>query len=340
MSRVGHVRSWRHGRVEEPLAGRDRATAFENGAVVDGTLAGREWHAETYVKGQGLEPLRCERCPTPVTHQAAHTRERDDRSIYVPAYFRLLPDGMHASNCKYAVAEGVKTIAKESKDLLESLSDGRYRLRLVMVKEALSNSRSAGSGKVSSTGSTSNPKARAASSNKLAEYISSAKRVLQLRALCDDDKEIAENLELVFEGNTIVTWPDFYVETERHHEAYIAVLQNSTQHPIALHGTVKSKRTFATGKSVINLVKQRNAPDPEDATHGIGLEVSVWSNNSKWLDGIAEDYDVVILGLWKASPGESELSKDHEKYRYKRFTTHKLSVNLVLGSQITKVPRR
>lgn len=50
--------------------------------------AGREWHADTYVKGQGLEPLRCERCPTPVAHRDAHTRERDDRSIYVPAYFR------------------------------------------------------------------------------------------------------------------------------------------------------------------------------------------------------------------------------------------------------------
>jgi hypothetical protein len=50
--------------------------------------AGREWRADTYVKGQGLEPLRYERCPTPVAHQAAHTRERDDRSIYVPAYFR------------------------------------------------------------------------------------------------------------------------------------------------------------------------------------------------------------------------------------------------------------
>jgi len=54
-----------------------------------------------------------------------------------------------------------------------------------------------------------------------------------------------------------------------------------------LHGTVKFKRTFATGKSVINLVKQRYAPDPEDAAHGVGLEVSVWSNNSKWLDGLA-----------------------------------------------------
>lgn len=301
--------------------------------------ANQEWRADTYIKGQGQEPLRCECCPTPVVHQDAHTRERDDRSIHIPAYFRLLPNGSHANGCKYAVAEGVKVIAKESKDLMESLGDGRYRLRLVMVKEALGTTRPSDTGKEPSKNPTSNPKTRDPSRSKLAAYINSAKRVLQLRAICDSDKEIAEHLELVFEGNTVVSWPEFYIETERHREAYTAVLNNTIQHPIALHGTVKSKRTW-NGRSVINLEKQRYAPDPVDSTHGVGVEVSVWSNNDTWLNGIDEGDDVVILGMWKASSGETEPSKDQAKYRYTRFTTHKLSTNLVLGPQIAKVPGR
>src|SRR4051812_15768180 len=92
---------------------------------------GLEWEAKNYSKGKGCEPLHCVNCSVRVTHQIAHTRERDDKPHLVPAYFRLLPGGRHEDGCRYAISDEIKAIASESKDIFESLQDGQYRLRLV-----------------------------------------------------------------------------------------------------------------------------------------------------------------------------------------------------------------
>ncbi|UUZ50840.1 hypothetical protein LP420_15075 [Massilia sp. B-10] len=224
------------------------------GAAVDS--AGAEWHAKDYLKGKGQEPLQCVHCPVQVTHQSAHTRERDDKPILVPAYFRLLPGGQHADHCKYAVADAVRLIASESDALIESVRDGRYRLRLVMVRDALN-----GQGKKPARAGASEPhspggKTYLRSASTLPAYVNSARRVLKLRALCDTDDEIAKLLELVFEGNTIVPWSQFYIETERYLEAYNRLSTNTVQHPVALHGTVKSVQlssSWARGRPMCSI---------------------------------------------------------------------------------------
>lgn len=301
--------------------------------------AGAEWHADTYTKGKGREPLKCKYCSAHVTHHSAHVREYEDKSILVPAYFRLLPNGRHAYGCRHAVEQEIKTIAKESEDIFESVRDGQYRLRLMMIKEALdgagskpkSNSNKGQLGKVS--------KVYEHSRNKLPAYINSAKRVLQLRALCDGNDEIAEHLELVFEGNTVVPWPQFYFETEHHLDAYHAILHNTVQHPIAIHGTVKSKKPV-DGKygptNVLNLIKPRYLTNPDDPDNGIGIEVSIWAKNADWFNGLEENTEVVILGLWKAKPGIS--SPAQKVGKFKTFTTHKLNTTLMLMAQIARIP--
>lgn len=301
---------------------------------------GFEWNADAYLKGKGKEPLKCVHCSTPVTHQSAHTRERDDKSILIPAYFRLLPSGRHAYGCKYAVEEEIKTIVKESDDLFESIRVGQYRLRLVMIKEALTGS------SASSTNNETRPnggttKVYEHSQGKLPAYINSAKRVLQLRALCDSDEEIANHLELVFEGDAIVPWSQFYFETERHLSAFHTIQSNTVQHPIALHGTVKFKKPVK-GKNgptnVLNLVKPKYLVNTDNANDGVGLEVSVWAKNADWFAGLEEDTEVIILGIWRAISGVPSPAKSAGKFQ--TFTTHKLSVNPVLMAQIVRVPKR
>lgn len=298
-----------------------------------------EWFADTYTKGKGKEPLRCIHCTAPVTHQSAHTRERDDKPILIPAYFRLLPGGRHAHCCKHAVEDEVKTIAKESEDLFESIREGHYRLRLVMINEALggSNTSSAKSGETSSKRTS---KTFEHSRSKLPAYINSAKRVLLLRALCDSDDEIAEHLELVFEGNTVVPWAQFYFETERHLDAYHAISRNTVQYPIALHGTVKFKKPF-DGKfgptNVLNLVLNKYQTNPDENSNGVGVEVSIWAKDADWFAGLDIGTEIIILGLWKAKLGVP--SPAYKEGRFQTFTTHKLSVNPMLMAQIIRVPK-
>lgn len=301
--------------------------------------AGVEWSAENYLKGKGKEPLHCIYCPVQITHQNSHTRERDDKPIFVPAYFRLLPGGRHADGCKHAVREEIKTIADESKDLFESVRDGQYRLRLVVIRDTL-----AELGKKPSNGGgeprSRNGKIYERSSGKLPGYINSAKRVLQLRALCDSDDEIATHLELIFEGSTVVPWSQFYFETERHLEAYYNLTRNTVQYPIALHGTVKSKRPVK-GKNgptnVLNLAKPKYIASVDNPEIGVGVEASVWCEDADWFSGLNEGDEVVVLGMWKGKAGEPSNSSKPDQYRYKTFTTHKLTVWPVLVAQIARV---
>ena len=301
--------------------------------------AGIEMIAETYSKGKGMEPLRCSHCPVHVTHQSAHTRERDDKPYLVSAYFRLLPGGHHAEGCKHAISDKVKSIANESTGLFESIRNGQYRLRLVMIRDALAELSKKAS-KSSAEAASGSSKTFESSRGKLPAYINSAKRVLQLRALCDEDEEIASYLELIFEGNTTVPWSQFYFETERHLDAYRNAVRNTVQHPIALHGTVKSTH-IGVGKNrtsnVLNLTKNKYLADANDPEIGIGVEASVWCDNADWLAKLNPGDEVVVFGMWKAKAGEISASSKPEQYRFKSFITHKLSLWPVLATQITRV---
>lgn len=304
--------------------------------------AGIEWRADSYAKGKGKEPLRCVFCPVQITHQSSHTRERDDKPHLVPAYFRLLPGGRHGDGCKHAVTEEIKTIASESKELFESVRDGQYRLRLVVIRDTLAElSKKPSNGGAEPRGR--NGKTYERSSSKLPGYINSAKRVLQLWALCDSDDEIATHLELVFEGSTVVPWSQFYFETECHLDAYRNLIRNTVQHPIALHGTVKSKRAVK-GKNgptnVLNLAKPKYVADPDDPEIGVGVEASVWCEDADWFSKLNEGDEVVVLGMWKGKAGETTSSSKPGQYRFKSFTTHKLTVWPVLMAQIARVPSK
>lgn len=302
---------------------------------------GNEWQADDYVKGKGREPLRCRYCPTGVTHQSAYSCERHNKSVKVPAYFRLLKNGEHADNCPHAVENNIKKLVTESDGLIESLRQGKYRLRLMMIADALNPAQkpatSSSGGRSRAGGATYQRK-----SGKLPAYINSAKKVLLLRAACDDDESMAQYLELVFEGNTVVPWSSFYFEAERYMEAYRAVSLQTVKHPIALHGVVKSKRSVVVkgrAKNVINLHIPKYTDDAEDESHGISVEPSIWTDHADWFDGIEKDSEVVVLGVWKAKRGESEIPKEPDKYRHSAFTKHALSLTLLLKPQIAPVSR-
>jgi hypothetical protein len=276
---------------------------------------GYEWAADLYHKGLGTPPLRCKFCPAAVTHNPFHSRDLDEKSILVPAYFKLLSGERHSPGCTFAVQEEVTKIVRESKDLFESIRDGEYRLRLAMIKDALVEmsskppQKNGGQNEAQEKDRVRTTYVKA--SGKLPGYINSAKRVLKLRALCDDDSEIAKHLELVFEGNTVIHWPQFYFEATRHLEAFNTIVRNTVQHPIALHGYVGSKRIGVgkNGQSVLNLQKDRYQQDPQNSENGIGVEVSVWAKDATWYSGIDEGDEIVVLGLWNATKKTPEPAK-------------------------------
>jgi hypothetical protein len=306
------------------------------GTALDST--GREWSAETYKKGMGDEPLQCSGCTIRVLHTSAYPREFDGKPHLVSAYFKLPAGIRHDNGCKFNVKGAVEHIAKESEDLLESIEKGKYRLRLVMVKDAIA-------------GGTTNPNKERSNANnqvghtikkqdhsKLLAYINSARRVLWLRAKCDEDSDLSEHLELVFEGNSVVRWTKFYFESPRHLEAFVTIRRTTVQYPIALHGIVESKK-FGIGKfkgNVITLRKNKYRENPKDATNSIGVEVSAWFNDANWFSDINTGDEIVLFGIWRATTGEARESTLDR--RFKTHTTHRLSLSLKLMAQLVKIP--
>ncbi|GFM81930.1 hypothetical protein PSCICN_26220 [Pseudomonas cichorii] len=296
---------------------------------------GARWEADTYTKGTGTEPLQC-KCGTPVTHNPPYTREMYDKSVFVQGYFRLYPKGAHAANCRFGVDEEITEIAKTSEDLIESIQHSRYRMRLVMIKEALEkgrNNHENDEGTRAKAGRT-----YAHNPNPLPAYINSAKRALKLRALCDDDHDIEQYLELVFEGNVKVAWNQFYFEPERHQEAFYAVSHNTVQHPIAIQGAVSSIRTEIQGdktRNVINLQMNKFRADPDDSENGIGLEVSIWAREAAWFKGIQRDDEIIVLGMWKHSTTAPE--KAPREGHFKTLTKRRLTLTLALKAQVSKI---
>jgi hypothetical protein len=303
-------------------------------------FAGNTWAADTYVKGKGVEPLTCVYCNAKVSHNPAHIRDYHDKSVPVSAYFKLKSRQLH-EDCRFAVTKTIKLIVNESKELFESVQEGQYRFRLAMIKAALlapeivsafpSDDSVESAGRVGTT--------YQKSGKKLLGYINSAKRVLALRALCDDDSELEQHLQLAFDGATVF-WPQFYFEAKRHIEAYGAVWRNTFQHPIAIQGIVDSKRSVKgrNGQTnVINLLRDRYQDDLNDHENGVAVEVSIWSDNPDWFGRVQVGSEVVVLGFWSARPGMTQSASVGR--RYKTFTLHKLSTDLVVGSQLLVVPK-
>lgn len=293
------------------------------------------WEAATYSKGMGAEPLKC-KCGTPVVHNPPYPKEMYDKPVFVQGYFRLYPKGTHAPHCRFGVDEEITEIAKMSEDLIESIKHNRYRMRLVMIKEALekvSHPKPDDDGARARAGRT-----YAHNPGLLPAYINSAKRALKLRALCDNDHDIEQHLELVFEGNVKVAWNQFYFEPERHMEAYHAVSKNTIQHPIAIQGRVKTIRTGLNGvktKNVMNLEMNKSRPDSKNPENGVRLEVSIWSHEAAWFKGIQEEDEIVVLGMWKHSTKAPEPAQ--KAGRFKTFTNRRLSLTMVLKTQVSKI---
>jgi hypothetical protein len=303
---------------------------------------GRNWKAGDYQKGMGREPLLCEHCSAKIGHCPDYvSRILEEKQRRTPAYFRLQRAEEHESHCSFGVKEAITKIVSESKQLFEKDESGRYRFRLMMVKEALTGASSASSDADEEDAAVT-PSRRATSyqksSNKLPSYINSAKRVLMLRAKCDSDAEMKANLELVFQGNTIVPWNLFYFETDRHMAAFHTVQDNTIEHPIAVHGFLKPPKTNLKGiktSNVLNLQIGKRKTDPNDRDNCLSVEVSIWSHKPDWFKGLKEDDEVIVLGLWKASREEPRASS--REGRYKTFQTYRLSLNLSLQAQITKL---
>ncbi|MES3710369.1 hypothetical protein QC590_19315 [Pseudomonas putida] len=299
---------------------------------------GIEWAADDYAKGLGAEPLNCHRCNATVIHVGSFMRDCYDQPSRVGAFFRLQANGEHGPNCRFGVQRQILELAATSDGLVESVQKNRFRMRLVAVTEELKARAKRPTDDEDGQKTPNASKGYTSTANRLTTYLNTAQRVLKLRALCDEDHEIEEHLELVFAGSNPIAWSEFYFDHARQVAAHHTISQNTTQYPIAIHGRV-GKITLGIKddptRNVLNLQKLKSTQDPMDASNGISLEVSVWAAKASWFNGLNEGDEVIAFGLWKApTPTQNKATKDG---LFKTYTNRRLTLTLAVKSQIAKI---
>lgn len=283
------------------------------------------------------KPLRCESCDTEVSFVNGFFRNVGDDRVFVEPYFRLRPDHKHELDCPHNVEGQIEVIARKSNpDVLSAIKGNRFELRLLAVQQAIKQLRELkanGSSKPGGSLSDAKDKHYLEAEERLNSYINSAARVLKVRAVCIENKEIEDVLQLVFDGVRI-PWNEFFFEYDNYFDCYFALKRASVKVPAAILGTIKSIKPVA-GKNgplqVINLVaptRKTEKPDVLDSAIA-----SIWSTESNAFDAYKPGQAIVAFGMWDFGEIKDSLNKK-EGSKIRAFRNHELRLWPVAKAQL------
>lgn len=248
-------------------------------------------------------PLTCEFCEALVSFVNGYPRTLGDDIIFVESYFRLKNrDSNHGTDCRYNVEKQIKTIVSRESDgnVLSSLKDGVYELRLLAVKQALTQIKSLPEND-EPKGENSKPteeKKYVSAKQKLSSYINTAKQVLQVRAYCEDNSDLEKILKLKFDDLKL-PWKDFYYDIEEYFRCFTYVSKLTVTIPIAISGIVKTNKIVKGRKGnlrVINLKVAYRKTEEDGVVDAAGF--SIWSSDTTMLSSFEEGQNILAFGLW------------------------------------------
>lgn len=199
---------------------------------------------------QGLE---CVDCRIPIAHRTRHMRNETE----IPSLFYRKGGINHEEFCSYNTLGQVNVIARDSDDdILKSVEDKTFSFRLTMIHEPLETLKNQEGKQEKNQKKELNTKDRTYHSNgNLNSYLSTMKKVIELRNVLENRNELHSIIEIEMHGKKI-NWSDFYYEPDRYIQScnYVKQLKWENRHPICIEGIVDSVRYIEmSGKYAINL---------------------------------------------------------------------------------------
>ncbi|NIC06556.1 hypothetical protein [Billgrantia bachuensis] len=285
-------------------------------------------------------PLECEFCDAKVSFVNGFTREVGDNIISVNPYFRLKTSNTHGSECKYNVEGQVKVIVRESEgNVLTQTESGKFELRLLAVKKAIQKLQDLANKKKNGGSDDQKEikeKGYIKSGQKLGSYINSALRVLKVRSFCEENADIENLLELVFDGVRL-PWKDFYYEDKDYFRCYSNIRKATVTVPIAIIGVIKSVRAIDGEKgkfTVINLAGPYRKTDKKDTLDSV--YVSIWSPDVGLFEGYKAGDVLLSFGIFDAAK-VTEKPNNSSTSSVRKFRNHDLRLWPISKSQLCKV---
>jgi hypothetical protein len=248
--------------------------------------------------------LFCPKCGIELTYVNGYKKEINDKICYVPPYFRLKKkdkDDDHKPGCKYNTVGQLKIFAKESNDnILEDLGNDKFNFRLHLISESIREISKTIENKdeADNKDDKSKPKEKEykAKEEKLESYLSTMRRLVELRSFLEENSDISSKVKLDFRDkngdNHRVTWNHFYYEIDSFYDLYKYIDEKKPQHPICIFGKI------------------RNINPPKEGYEFYTIEMEI----PKW-EKVGEKFEAASISIKVKNKKLNEMIKDSkDKY--------------------------
>lgn len=290
---------------------------------------------ELHDNDQPIPPLICTdlACGSVVRFVPRGQQNRSNRiePVNVPAYIGLTSKSSHNNDCCYNVAKKLEAIAAAQSDpnFLYALDNGKRELRLLTLHNGLKGKSLSGHAPMAGGEEDAPPIGEKRSDytpaeDRLKNYVSTTADIVSLRAVCESDDDIADELTLLF-GKKKIRWSQFYFDHDRYNDAWKRVNTDGAEHayPLALYGEVYSHKKAAQGTkyptSFLNCRALYMQPDGE-FRHVVN--VSIGHQDFEWLEKFPVGSKIVMFGLWKSTEKKDKDTRDPKGLRMQ--VTHNL----------------
>ena len=130
-------------------------------------------------------------CSAQLSFVKRHNRKCASKTIEVVPCFRLKRNEGHDINCKYNISGQLSIIARASKsEVFSAIEKSRYEFRLHILLKALWDlSKSDNESNDENLGVSGAKNKKYSNQGKLSNYLRTLKQILELRVLCEDNKD-------------------------------------------------------------------------------------------------------------------------------------------------------
>lgn len=201
--------------------------------------------------------LKCGYCNADVSFVCTHKKQSREKEFIVQQHCRLKQGCNHNSNCKYNVDGNLKIINATCADRDLMGEDGAIfylRLLLITEDEFTFNKDNMASSKVQD-----DSRKNYISNGKKTAYLSTLKKVIQLRTEVEKNSELEDKVKLRWfdsKGHLIViSWGQFYFDFEYDYAKLYKWLNGKyINHPICIAGQIKEIKALEDNGYCINLI--------------------------------------------------------------------------------------
>jgi hypothetical protein len=277
----------------------------------------KELKIQEYDTNKKYNQLKCYYCGTDVSFVDSYERDLGDRKITVGRFFRLKKGHEHHNGCKFTVDGEILNIYAACADNEIILKqDDAYVVRLLLTAD---DTRSITNSTIKEVTGHGKRDHNYISSGKKTAYLSTMKRIMQLRTMVESNNDLANKIKLQFRDyyskSYFILWKNFYFDSLRDND-YSSLLKylkgKKIYHPICIDGFIKSVNEYQPDKYCLKLepVKIKN-----DETKRVA--VTVYFDNSVYdlCKGI-EGKRMVIYGKYKFDRMNDWASPDGKVFYY------------------------